>query len=73
MCPDQELTQEEAFRGLTDPASGLGLRHENSGMKGLNTGYFDGSPRFIGDDITPEIWKAQLTRAGGESVHYPYP
>ena len=70
MCPDQEITQEEAFRGLTDPASGLGLRHESNGKKGLNAGFFDGAQYFIGEDIAPDIWKALLTRAGGESIGF---
>ncbi|MCL2623985.1 MAG: DUF1559 domain-containing protein [Planctomycetaceae bacterium] len=71
MCPDQELTQEEAFRGLTDSTSGIGLRHESAGKTGLNTGFFDGFVRFIGDDIPPDTWKAILTRAGGEVVNLP--
>ncbi len=70
MCPDKELTQEEAFRGPVDPESGLGLRHEINGKKCLNVGVFDGSVHVIGDDIAPETWKAMLTRAGGERASY---
>ena len=70
VVPGQELAQENAFRGPADPGSGLGLRHEHNGNKGLNTGFFDGSQQFIEDVIPPATWKALLTRAGGESVSW---
>jgi len=66
MCPDQELKQEDVFRGVTGDQSVIGLRHNDS----FNTGFFDGSVRNVKTDITNDVWKAFLTIAGGETVQY---
>ncbi|MDR2705489.1 MAG: DUF1559 domain-containing protein [Planctomycetaceae bacterium] len=68
MQPDAELTENAVFRGVTDSASGVGLRHQKGEDNGFNTGWLDGSVRFIEEKIPLEKWKAFLTISGGEVV-----
>ena len=35
---------------------------------GFNVAFADGSVRFIKNAIKPEVWKAIITRAGGEVI-----
>jgi prepilin-type processing-associated H-X9-DG protein len=49
---------------LDNPLSGLA----NGGRGGFNTLFADGSVRFIADAVDPSIFKALLTRDGGEVV-----
>ena len=68
MDPTQEITQEEAEKGINTTESGLGGPHAAGKIFGMNTCFFDGSTRVIGENIKPEILRAIITRNGGESI-----
>ena len=61
-----DILQEHAYLGVNKHEFGIGSEHSG----GANTGFADGSSRFIKDDIDLKILKAILTKAGGESVPY---
>jgi len=65
MDPTQEITFEEAIKGINVSADGLGSNHSE---KGINVGLFDGSVHFISDTIALQVLRAMLTCAGGESM-----
>ena len=74
MDPTQEITFEEACKGINVSAAGLGSNHGGTpGTRtgGINVGYFDGSVRFISETIDLSMLRAFLTCAGGESVPMP--
>ncbi|MDR1385729.1 MAG: DUF1559 domain-containing protein [Planctomycetaceae bacterium] len=68
MQPDAELSQDAVFHGISDAASGVGLRHQKEDNAGLNAGFFDGSQRFLDEKTPLEKWKAFLTFSGGEWI-----
>ena len=67
MDPTQEITFEEACKGVNVSAGGLGSNHTG----GMNVGFFDGRVHFISETIAPTVLRALLTCAGGESVAMP--
>ena len=76
MCPDQEVTFEEACKGINKSEKGIGGVHASD----ANFGFCDGSVHFISemDDLKilvgdTTILKAMLTKAGGEGVPFPFP
>ena len=76
MCPDQEITFEEACKGINKSEKGIGGVHAS----GANFGFCDGSVHFISemDDLKilvgdTTILKAMLTKAGGEGVPFLFP
>ena len=64
MDPTQEITFEEACKGVNVSENGMGSNHS----KGMNVGVFDGSMQFISDTVDPKDLRGGLTNAGGESV-----
>jgi hypothetical protein len=38
---------------------------------GFNAAFADGAVRFISKSIDPTVFKALITRAGGEAIHFP--
>ncbi|MGL6196035.1 MAG: DUF1559 domain-containing protein [Thermoguttaceae bacterium] len=64
MCPDQELTFEEASKGINQDPKGIGSAHNI----GANSAFCDGSVKFILNTVKPEVLKAMLTKSGGEST-----
>jgi hypothetical protein len=67
MDPTQEITFEKACEGINVSADGLGSNH----AAGMNIGLFDGSVMFVSETIAPNVLRALLTWAGGESVAVP--
>jgi len=67
MDPTQEITFAKASEGINVSDDGLGSKH----TKGMNIGLFDGSVHFVSETVTPAVWRAMLTCAGGESVALP--
>ena len=67
MCPDQEITFEEACKGINKSEKGIGSAHTG----GANFGICDGSVHFVSETIDLTILKAMFTKAGGESVALP--
>ena len=64
MDPTQEITFEEACKGINVFGNEMGSNHTG----GMNVGMFDGSVQFISETIHPGNLRAFFTRAGGESV-----
>ncbi|MDR0520372.1 MAG: DUF1559 domain-containing protein [Planctomycetaceae bacterium] len=50
----------------TDGIGYLSARSSHNG--GVNTGFGDGSVRFISNTVSEEVWRAASTKEGGESV-----
>jgi len=67
MDPNNEIQFNLACEGINRKQEGVGSNHGG----GCNAGLGDGSVTFLSDTIKPEILKALLTRAGGESVPVP--
>ena len=67
MDPFQEITFEEACKGVNVSEDGIGSPHPG----GVNVCIFDGSVSFISDTIHPDTLRALFTRAGGESIPIP--
>ena len=63
MDPTQEITFEEACKGINVSENGIGSNHTG----GINACIFDGSVMFISKTIDPDALRAALTRAGGEA------
>jgi len=63
MDPTQEITFEEACKGVNVSEKGIGSNHS----KGMNVGVFDGSMQFIPDTVDPKDLRGALTHSGGES------
>ncbi|MCL2304429.1 MAG: DUF1559 domain-containing protein [Planctomycetaceae bacterium] len=66
MDPTQEITQEEAEKGINKTESGLSGPHATGKIFGMNTCFFDGSVRIINETVKLEILRALITRNGGE-------
>ncbi|MCL2116944.1 MAG: DUF1559 domain-containing protein [Planctomycetaceae bacterium] len=64
MDPTQEITFEEACKGINVSSEGLGSNHTG----GINAGFFDGSVQFISESVDLAVLRALFTRAGGEAV-----
>ena len=67
MDPTQEITFEEACKGINVSSGGLGSNHSG----GMNVGFFDGSVHFISNTIDLRVLRALFTCAGGEAVALP--
>ena len=63
MDPTQEITFEEACKGINVSGSGIGSNHTG----GANACMFDGSVLYISESIDPDSLRGGLTKAGGES------
>jgi hypothetical protein len=72
LAPD-DLSFEEALlppRGVKGRrVSSIHFAEGDPGHGGVNLLLGDGTVRFVNFDIAPEIWKALLTRAGGETIN----
>jgi prepilin-type processing-associated H-X9-DG protein len=68
MDPTADITLDELLKGINSKDGRVGSFHPN----GINAAFFDGSVRFISNNIPQETLKALGTCNGGESVHY-YP
>ena len=64
MDPTQEITFEEACKGINVFGNEMGSNHSG----GMNVSMFDGSVHFISETVHPGNLRAFFTRAGGESV-----
>ena len=64
MDPTQEITFEEACKGVNVSENGIGSNHTD----GTSIGLFDGSVNKDVDTIDPKMLRALLTNAGGESL-----
>ena len=58
---------EDAVIDLDDPLASMGNSHQG----GFQVGIADGSVKFITNAIDIELFKALLTRAGGEAINMP--
>lgn len=61
-----DITQEDAHLGINKKETGIGATHSG----GVNAAICDGSIRYISDTIAPDVLKAILTVAGGESASF---
>ncbi|MDR1271305.1 MAG: DUF1559 domain-containing protein, partial [Planctomycetaceae bacterium] len=68
MDPTADITLEELLKGINTKNGRVGGFH----VGGINAALFDGSVRFLPNDIPKETLKALGTCKGGESVHYPW-
>ena len=72
LAPD-DLSFEEALlppRGVKGRrVSSIHFTEGDPGHGGMNVLLGDGAVRFVNFDIAPEIWRALLTRAGGEVIN----
>jgi len=68
MDPTQEITFEEACKGINVSADGLGSNHSG----GINVCMFDGAVQFISKNTVDwDTLRALLTWSGGEQVELP--
>jgi len=72
MDPTQEITQEEAMKGIGKSEKGIAAVHTSGSRMSTQTAFFDGSTRTIMEHVTLESLKALITRNGGESIGVEY-
>jgi hypothetical protein len=72
MDPMQEITQEEAEKGINKSEKGIGAVHPAGARRAMQVAFFDGSVRSFTENLSLESVKAFITRNGGESSSVKY-
>jgi hypothetical protein len=72
MDPMQEITQEEAMKGIGKSEKGIAAAHSSGVRRATLFALFDGSVRTVTENLPLRVLKALITRNGGESVSVEY-
>ena len=68
MDPTQEITQENAGKGINKDDAGIGAPHSAGQLFGTNVCLFDGYVRMVKENLKLPVLRALITRNGEESV-----
>ena len=66
MDPTQEVTQEEAMKGIGKSETGIAAPHPSGARRGTLAGMFDGSVRLWAENLSLESLRVFLSRNSGE-------
>jgi hypothetical protein len=72
MDPTQEITQEEAMKGINKSEKGIAAVHPSGGKRATHATFFDGSVKSFAENLSLESLKTMITRNGGEATSEKY-
>ncbi|MCL2710254.1 MAG: DUF1559 domain-containing protein [Planctomycetaceae bacterium] len=72
MDPTQEITQEEAMKGIGKSETGIAAVHSSGARRATLVAFFDGSVRTFAENLSLESLKCYVMRNDGSSVSEKY-